>query len=268
MTLHLIRRVVALGLALITSILHFWWISLSGSRTLDRRAHWLQASGRRVLRSMGICFPVAGPIPTHGLVVANHLSYLDIVVLSAVMPCFFVAKKEVGQWPYFGRAARAGGTLFLDRSSLASAESVAKTIQERLELPIAVVLFPEGTSTDGRMRRFHTRLFEPAVAIGAPVTAAAIRYLTTDGTPERELCWFGDASFGPHLMKTLGRPGVRAELRFGEPHVYPHRRIAAAETFAQIASMRGQGQGGAEATSIPASERHQAFQEVSDNIGP
>lgn len=238
MNLRLIRRAVALGVALITIIFRFWILRLGGPRTLERRARWLQESCGRVLRSLDIRCEVEGLIPTHGLVVANHLSYLDIVVLSAVMPCFFVAKAEVGRWPYFGKAARMGGTLFLDRSSTASAEKVSGMIRERLKLPIPVLLFPEGTSTDGTMRRFHGRLFEPAIIVEAPVTAVSIRYVTSDGRPERDLCWFGGAHFAPHLLKTLGRPAFRAELRFGEPRVYPDRRIAAVDTFAEISSMR------------------------------
>lgn len=237
----MIRRAVALGFALITIILRFWLLRLSGGLTSERRALWLQESSRRVLRSMNVECVVAGPVPVRGLVVANHLSYLDIVVLCAAMPCSFVAKTEIRRWPYFGKAARAGGTLFLDRSSLASAEKVSTAIGERLKLPLPVVLFPEGTSTDGTMRKFHTRLFEPAVIAGAPVTAAAIRYVTSDGSPERELCWYGDESFGPHLLKTLGRPAFRGELWFGEARVYGDRQTAAKETFAEIVSMRRSG---------------------------
>jgi 1-acyl-sn-glycerol-3-phosphate acyltransferase len=84
-------------------------------------------------------------------VVSNHLSYIDILVLAAAMPCFFVAKIEIGGWPFFGKAARSNGTIFVDRGSLASAMSVAEQMTERLKLPIPVpvLLFPEGTSTDG-----------------------------------------------------------------------------------------------------------------------
>lgn len=240
MSLRLIRRAVTLAFELITSIFGFWLMRLGGPLTLERRALWLHETCIRVLRTMEIRCDVEGEIPTHGLVVSNHLSYLDIVVLSAAMPCFFVAKTEIGGWPYFGRAAQVGGTLFIDRKSLSSAERVARTISERLKLPIPLLLFPEGTSTDGTMLRFHTRLFQPAVAAGAPVTAASIRYVASDGIPERELCWFGDGSFGPHLLKTLNMPSFHAELRFGEPRVYRHRRIAAVETHDEIAAIREQ----------------------------
>lgn len=238
MSLRMIRRAVALGFVLISSIVRFWMMRLHGTCTLEQRARWVQQTCVHVLRSMDIGCKVEGPIPTHGLVVANHLSYLDVVILSAAMPCFFVAKSEIDAWPYFGKAARVGGTMFINRSSLASAEKVAATISERLKLRIPVLFFPEGTSTDGNMLGFHSRLFEPAIKAGGPITAASIRYVISDGAPERELCWFGDQSFGPHLLKTLNAPDFHAELRFGHPRVYPHRKVAAEGTFAEIASMR------------------------------
>jgi 1-acyl-sn-glycerol-3-phosphate acyltransferase len=174
--------------------------------------------------------------------VSNHLSYLDIAIFSAAMPCFFVSKVEVDRWPYFGKAARAGGTLFLDRSSMASAGQVAAEISERLSLQVPILLFPEGTSSDGSsVLHFHTRLFEPAVRVKAPVTAAAVRYVLADGGQERDLCWYGNESFLPHLWKALGASGFTAEVRFGEPHIYPHRRLAAVQTHTEVAAMRNLG---------------------------
>ena len=207
--------------------------------TLERRALWLQGSARGILKCLGIGSQVEGEPPTCGLVVANHLSYLDIVIISAVMPCFFVAKMEIDGWPFFGKAARSGGTIFVDRSSLASAKSVAEQISERLKLPVPVLLFPEGTSTDGaQMLRFHSRLIDPATTAGAPITAAAIRYEIEGGVEERELCWYGDEAFITHLWKVLGVAGFSAQLKFGEPRIYPHRRVAADMTYAEIAAMR------------------------------
>lgn len=238
MSLQVIRRAVALVFVLVASIIRFSLMRLSGPRTLERRARWVQKTCIHILRSMEIRCEIEGSIPTHGLVVSNHLSYLDIVMLSAAMPCFFVAKAEIDKWPYFGKAARVGGTMFIDRSSLASAQQVAGMISKRLKLPVPVLFFPEGTSTDGTVLRFHSRLFEPAILAGSPVTATSIRYVIDDGTSERELCWYGDDAFAPHLLKTLNTPGFHAKLHFGEPRVYPHRRIAADQTFNEIAAMR------------------------------
>ncbi|HUD74275.1 MAG TPA: lysophospholipid acyltransferase family protein [Terracidiphilus sp.] len=240
MSFRAIRRAVALVLALALCVVRYWLLRLRGPITLERRALWTQQAARGILTGVGVNYSVDGTPPDHGLVVANHLSYLDILILSAAMPCFFVAKMEIGGWPFFGKAARTGGTIFLDRSSLASAMTVADQMTERLKLPVPVLLFPEGTSTDGQMLRFHSRLIDPATTAGVEITTAAIRYVLEDGTPERELCWFGDDAFLPHLMKVMCVAGFSARVRFGQPHVYPDRRVAADATYDEIATMRGQ----------------------------
>jgi len=241
MTLRRFRRAVALGIQIILCIIRFWLLRLKGPLTLERRAIWVQGCARRFLSSLNITYAIEGKPATYGLVVANHLSYLDVLVLSAEMPCFFVAKVEIGGWPFFGRAARSGGTIFVNRGSLESAQSVAEQMKERLMLPIEVpvLLFPEGTSTDGsEVMRFHSRLIDPATSLGVPITPAAIRYTIHDGTPERELCWYGDETFVHHLWKVLGVGGFEAEVRFGEPRVYSDRRVAADATHEEIAAMR------------------------------
>jgi len=233
------RRAVTLGCALALCIMRYWAIRVRGRLSLERRALWLQDACRLVLGSLGVRYTVEGEPPGRGIVVSNHLSYLDVAILSAAMPCFFVAKAEIRGWPFFGKAARTGGTLFIDRSSLASAEKVAALISSRLDLAVPVLFFPEGTSTDGSsVLRFHARLFEPAVKSGAPVTAAALRYIQADGAPERDLCWYGDEGFLSHLWKVLGTAGFTAEIRFGEPRVYRHRRVAAEATRSEIVIMR------------------------------
>ena len=240
MSFRTLRRAVALVLSLALCIVRYWLLRLRGPITLERRALWVQQTARGILTGVGIRYRIDGTPPTHGLVVANHLSYLDILILSAAMPCFFVAKMEIGGWPFFGKAARTGGTIFLDRSSLDSAMTVADQMAERLKLPIPVLLFPEGTSTDGHMLRFHSRLIDPATTAGAQITTAAIRYVLEDGTPERELCWYGDEQFVPHLMKVMCVAGFSARVRFGQPRVYSDRRVAADATHAEIATMRKQ----------------------------
>ena len=238
------RRAVALLFSILTCIVRFWLLGLSGPRTLERRALWIQASARHMLKSLGIEYTFEGVPPTHGLVVSNHLSYVDVAILSAIMPCFFVAKMEIGGWPFFGKAARSGGTIFVDRSSRASAESVAEQMTERLKLPIPipVLLFPEGTSTDGsEVIRFHSRLIDPATSLGVPITTACVRYVLPAGIEERELCWYGDETFVDHLWKVLGVTGYVAEVQFGEPRIYTDRRVAADQTRDEITAMRERG---------------------------
>ena len=233
------RRAVALAFALAMCVVRYWLARLRGPMTLERRALWLQGAAQAILKVLDIKSQVQGRPPMCGLVVSNHLSYLDIIIISATMPCFFVAKMEIGSWPFFGKAARSGGTIFLDRSSLASAMTVAEQMTERLKLPISVLLFPEGTSTDGaQVLRFHSRLIDPATTAGAPITAAAIRYAIDGDVEERELCWYGDEKFITHLWKVLGVTGFSAQLHFGEPQIYSDRRVAADQTHAEITAWR------------------------------
>ncbi|MDE3202032.1 MAG: 1-acyl-sn-glycerol-3-phosphate acyltransferase [Acidobacteriota bacterium] len=240
MRLRAFRRAVALAFALAGCFLTYCVVRLRGKPSLEQRAQWLQSACRLVLGSLGIRYVHEGTPPRNGVIVANHLSYLDIAILSAISPCFFVAKSEIASWPYFGWAARTGGTLFLDRSSKASARRVADAIAMRLSLPVPVLFFPEGTSTDGTsVLPFHRGLFEPVVRSGARVTPAAISYRMEDGIEERELCWFGDAGFLPHLWKALAVRNFTAHVQFGEMRMYSDRRIAAEETHAEITAMRG-----------------------------
>jgi lyso-ornithine lipid O-acyltransferase len=239
--LRALRRAVALAFALAACILSYWLLRVGGPLSLPQRARWLHGAASRVAKALGIRSIVHGQPPSQGLVVSNHLSYLDIVIISSVMPCFFVSKSEVQRWPYFGEAARSGGTIFIDRNSRASTAEVAAQIAERLKLPIPVLLFPEGTSSDGtQVLRFHSSLFEPAIAAQAPVTPAAVRYRLEAGCPERDLCWFDDSAFLAHLWKTLGYAGFSAEVTFGEPRRYSDRREAARSTHDEVAAMREQ----------------------------
>jgi 1-acyl-sn-glycerol-3-phosphate acyltransferase len=239
MTIRALRRAVALALTIAWCMACLGLMRLCGPLTLERRGRWAQWGSRLILAALGIHFQIEGQPPQRGVVVANHLSYLDILILSAAMPCCFVAKAEIDKWPVFGWISRCSGTLFIDRASLASAQKVSDMIADRLALSLPVLFFPEGTSSDGSsLLRFHSRLFEPAILAEAPVTAASVRYILHDGTPERELCWFGDDAFLPHLWKALGVLGFSAEVRFGEPQVYPHRRVAAETTHAEIRALR------------------------------
>jgi 1-acyl-sn-glycerol-3-phosphate acyltransferase len=241
-TLRALPRAVALALVLTLCIFDYWHLRLRGFLSLEVRALWLHSSCRKVLSSLHIESRIVGSPPPRGLVVSNHLSYLDVVVLAATMPCSFVATSEIERWPVFGAAARSAGTIFLVRANHANAMVVAQEMERRLTIQVPVVLFPEGTSTDGsRVLRFHSRLIDPAVAAAAPVTPVTLRYSAGVSVDERELSWVGDVPFLPHLWKTLGTPSLQAEVRFGAPRVYRDRRTATRETHAEIVAMRVEG---------------------------
>lgn len=208
------------------------------------RARWMRFCGRLVLRALGIRYRVEGTPPEEAaLVVANHLSYLDIVIAAAAMPCAFVARHDVAEWPAFGTLARLGGTIFVDRASRRSAWRAANHIAKVLTEGVSVLFFPEGTSTDGSdMLRFNSPLFAPAAEGGFRVVPMAIFYDPRGmALTERDLCWFGDDLFLPHLMRVLGVPGFHAMVRFGEEEAIPDRKAGAYRSYEAVAAMRNGG---------------------------
>lgn len=227
-------------LTLLWLLARFGWLRLSKRRlTLADRAEWLQASCVRVLRRLSISLTTEGPSPRAGLIVSNHLSYLDILVHAAAGPRIFVAKSEVRSWPLFGWLARCGGAIFITRGSRSGATEAAIGIEYALRSGATVVLFPEGTSTDGTtLLPFHPFLFEPAVEAESQVTAAAVSY-EADDCAERNLCYYGDAGFMSNLLEVLGHRGIRARTRFDpKPRVYSSRRHAANDTWERVARLR------------------------------
>ena len=204
-----------------------------------------------VLRRLGFELRVMGELPASGLIASNHLSYLDILFFGASVPCVFVSKIEVRRWPLLGLLAALGGTVFIDRQSAVSAAEAARRIEDLLKAGVLVLVFPEGTSSDGSsVLRFYASLFEPAVLVGAQVTAATIEYSAGGGATERDLCYYGDISFAPHLIETLQLPQIIATLRLGSPgQAYGDRKQAARLTRETVVGLRGHAGGGSEPTS-------------------
>ena len=239
------RRGTLLAISLLYCALRFLGIRLIArsrgrSVTAQQRGAWMHFAGRSVLEALDIRYRVEGRLPAgRTLIVANHLSYLDIVIASAALRCAFVAKKEIGSWPCFGPLAKMGGAIFVDRGRRTSSWETADEMAMRLAESVPVVLFPEGTSTDGsEVIRFHSTLFAPAVEGRLPVVPAAVFYEISGTAIERDLCWFGDDSFLPHLLKVLEITGFTAVIRFGAPEVFPDRQTAAWRSHDAIASMR------------------------------
>ncbi|HEX5400619.1 MAG TPA: lysophospholipid acyltransferase family protein [Verrucomicrobiae bacterium] len=179
------------------------------------RARWLQRHSRRVLRMFQFQPRTEGPVPTRGLLVSNHLGYLDVLVLSAITPAIFVSRRDVKYWPVFGLLASLAGTLYVDRERRAQVGQMNQEIEALLNLDALVVLFPEGTSSDGQsVLPFKSALLEPAVQPAHPLTIGAIRYSIEDGDTATDVCYWGDDTFFPHMLNLLSKRAVQATVRF------------------------------------------------------
>lgn len=172
---------------------------------------WVQGVCRLCLIFMGIRWRCIGkPLKGPGAVVANHSSWLDIFVLNAAMPVFFVSKAEVSTWPGINILTRVTDTHFVTRDpKLARAQ--AEEFAERTRAGHRLLFFPEGTSSDGRrLLPFKATLFQgfldPALPSGLAVQPIAAVYHAPKGEDARFYGWWGRMDLGPHLLAVLSRP--------------------------------------------------------------
>jgi 1-acyl-sn-glycerol-3-phosphate acyltransferase len=181
------------------------------------RAAWLSRSSRRHLKIFGYSAEVSGEIPKNGLLFSNHLSYLDVLAISAVTPAVLVSKAEVRRWPLFGWLAAMAGTIFVERERRLHVGEVNREIEAALAAGALVVVFPEGTSSSGEtVLPFRTSLLEPAARGGHELSVGWIHYELADGDAGNEVCYWGGHAFLPHLMNLIGKKTVRATIRFGK----------------------------------------------------
>ena len=214
-----LRRAIRLG-AFSAAALDGLWEHRKLRRDASRAecAEWLHQSCARGLSAINVQVSTTGALPSRGLIVSNHLSYLDILVLSAAVPCVFVSKEEVEHWPIFGRYARWAGSVFVRRHDRADAARANVSVAESLNSGVPLVLFPEGTTTDGQsVLRFHSTMLQPAIDAGAQVTPCSISYELDDGVVEREVCWWGEMPLLSHVLNLLGKKVIRTTIAFGEP---------------------------------------------------
>lgn len=194
-----------------------------------RRTEHIRSWSRELLRMLGVRLQVRGEPPRGRerpvLMVANHVSWLDIFLIDAVSPVRFVAKSEVGTWPLISRLSQAAGTLYLHRARRSDAARINHLVAAALRGGASFAIFPEGTTSDGsRVLPFHSALFEPAVTVNTAVQPVAIRYLRADGTRCAEAAYHDGKSIWNTLWALTGQAGVCAQLVYLDPIPAGHRR--------------------------------------------
>lgn len=167
--------------------------------------------------------PPSGPC----LFVSNHLGYLDVILLTAILDPVCVAKLEIAGWPVLGKLCRLFDTIFIDRKRKRDLPRVISEMAAAIDQGRTVVFFPEGTSTPGAtVLPFKSSLFEAGVRSGVDVYYATLSYSVTAETPAPQLsvCWWGDMPFASHFYRLLTLPEFRIRLVFGPEPLKAHNR--------------------------------------------
>lgn len=183
--------------------------------TLGRR--WAQS----VRRLTGMQVIVDGEVPVGPVaIVANHLSYMDVIALWCVVPGVFVARADVANWPIVGIASQLIGTIFIDRSRKRDLVRVIPALSLALARGRNVIFFPEATSSPGaEVLSFRSALFEAAARRDVPVVGVSLQYATREPAPTAawSICWWGGMTFGGHVFALLAIPRFEVRIRFSSP---------------------------------------------------
>ncbi len=215
---------------------------------------WLHKYAAANLAAIGFRFDQTGEVPTRGMIVSNHLSYLDIAVLAATGRMVFVSKAEVERWPLLGSLARCGGTLFLKREQRSHVAEIAGAFRPIIEGGTVVTIFPEGTSSGGgEVLPFKPSLLEPAASNGWPVTPAWLTYEIDpdEGTLSDDVAYWRDMTFAPHFLNLLAKRSIRARVFYGDPVAgISDRKELARRLHAGVCALRSR-HGGAGRSAAP-----------------
>lgn len=198
----------------------------------------------KLMQLCGIELRVLGAVPQQGplLIVANHLSWLDIPAIHAARHCRFVSKSDVKAWPVIGGLASAAGTLFIERNSRRDAMRTVSRMEEAMRNGDMVAVFPEGTTGDGQqLLPFHANLLQSAIAAEAPVLPLGLCFY--DKHSGRMSCapsYVGDESLLGSIWRTVTAPPLVAQLNYGEPQSSAgrNRRDWSAELQAAVDQLR------------------------------
>ena len=210
LTLHLLA-----GLAIVITVFPF--AGLDTRRTLRQR--WSQ----RLLGILGIDLRANGSAIAPGtMLVANHVSWIDIFVINAVAPAAFISKAEVRKWPAIGWLAAKNETVFLQRGSRGHARIIGGEIGRALQAGSTVALFPEGTTTDGsHVLHFHAALLQPALDTTRPIQPLALRYRDAHGEFTRAAAYYGDMSLLECIGNIVAEPALVAEVEVMPAEIHP-----------------------------------------------
>jgi 1-acyl-sn-glycerol-3-phosphate acyltransferase len=199
----------------------------------------LRRVARALLCTIGVRHRVRGRLPQHGaLVVANHVSWIDVLVLMVHTPCRLLAKREVGSWPVIGRLATATGTLYIDRQRPRMLPDTVAQVAAALRAGAVVAAFPEGTTWCGLASgQFRPAMFQAALSVGAPVSPVRLEFRLRDGSVTTVAAFISDGSLLASIWRVITTDELRIDVQ-AYPALYPvpgsSRRVLASAVRAVV----------------------------------
>jgi 1-acyl-sn-glycerol-3-phosphate acyltransferase len=217
-------------------------LAITRPRTRPERAAWLSRFCNRVLRAVGVTYTVNGTIPQQGAIISNHLTYIDILLQSAIHPVVFVSKMELRSTPLLGWMSMMSGTVYVARGAGGSASKAAEGMAKGFRDGLPVVFFPEGTTGvgDETVLPLRSGLLAQAIDAGAPVYASFITYSLSArdkaaGKTLRQDVHWGPQGLVEHIWAFLSLHGLHATVQFADAPIafseaaVKNRKIAAVE---------------------------------------
>lgn len=210
----------------------------------EQREMHVQAWALQFLALWGIHLRVLGQPVAKGpaLIVANHISWLDILVIHAARHCRFVSKSDIRSWPLVGMLATGAGTLYIERSRRRDALRMVKDMADAMSANDVVAVFPEGTTSDGReLLPFHANLIQAAIEAGAPVQPMSLKFIDAQtGETSFAPCYIDDDTLIGSVWRTLKAGRIEAVVHFGEPQAAQgrDRRVWAQDLRQDILRLR------------------------------
>lgn len=248
--LRLLGLTALLFVGLAIALLVFPW------QSQPTRNRIIRAWSRALVGVCGLAVDVAGALPADlartgiradqpgRLLLANHISWIDVFALNAALPIRFVAKAEIGRWPLMGQLVTLAGTLYIERGRRHAVHAMNQRVRDRLQAGESVAVFPEGTTTDGtQLLAFHSNLIAPALELRCEVWPVALRY-TQGGRVSQAAAFIGETTLVESIWRIVTARGLRIEVAFLPPvptdgETHPTRHQVAQAARAAIAQHLG-----------------------------
>ena len=237
--IRLTIRLIAFACFVARASISYFKLRIKGTVSPASRASWMQRRAQQLCKILHLETKIVGTPPEIGLIASNHLGYLDIVALASILPSVFVSKSDFRYWPVIGLLSTWAGTIYLNRRKKSDVAKVNRKVAQHLKTGRRVIVFPEGTSTDGsQVLPFHSSLFSPSVMTNSPVTPCHLSYTEPGNQAGKTVCYWGNMLFLTHFLNLLTLESIQTSIVLGD-QIQPEasRKELAKKTQEQVVKL-------------------------------